>query len=433
MIDINLKESIRRLIVWILTLEAQAALRKYKPKIAVVTGSVGKTSTKDALYATLSKRFFVRRSEKSYNSDIGVPLTILGVPNGWSDPFRWLRNIIEGFLLIVLKAPYPEWLLVEVGADRPGDISRSLSWLSPDLVIATRFPDIPVHVEFYGSPEEVAKEELSPISWLKEGGLLVVNADDEKASAAAPAGTTVISYGFKKEADVRAHHFRITAKNKTPTGISFDVSYGGEQVHLALPGLIGRGHAYAVLGGIASGVLLGMPFTDAALAAGNYKSPPGRIRTIDGVKGSTIIDDSYNASPVATEEALDTLSHVPRRGRRIAVLADMLELGNFSAEEHRRIGKLVASSADLLVAVGVRAHGIAEGAREAGMAPEAILEYEEGESAAVRLLPLIADGDVLLIKGSQSMRMEKVSKTLMKEPEKAKDFLPRQDADWLTR
>ena len=98
----NLKESVRRLIVSVITFEARMVLKKYKPRIAVISGSVGKTSTKDALYATLSERFFVRRSEKSYNSDIGVPLTILGVPNGWSDPLRWIRNMFEGLILILI-------------------------------------------------------------------------------------------------------------------------------------------------------------------------------------------------------------------------------------------------------------------------------------------------------------------------------------------
>lgn len=430
----NAKETIRRFIVWVITLEARAVLSKYRPNIAIITGSVGKTSTKDALYAALSERFFVRRSEKSYNSDIGVPLTILGVPNGWSSPLRWVRNIFAGLILILIKAPYPKWLLVEVGADRPGDISRSLSWLSPHVVVATRFPDVPVHVEFYSSPGEVVREELTPVSWLRSGGALAANADDEKAaSVETPANVRAASYGFKKSAAVRGSRFRITAKNHMPTGTSFDVSYGGEHAHLALPGLIGKSHAYAVLGGIAGAVLLGVPFSDAARAASRYASPPGRIRLIEGINDSVIIDDSYNASPVATEEALDTLSHVPRRGRRIAVLADMLELGSFSASEHRRVGSIAAASTDMLVTVGVRGRGIAEGAREAGMSPEAIHEFEKGEDAALFLSREIQEGDVVLIKGSQSMRMERVTKSLMAEPDKAHGLLPRQDDDWLSR
>src|SRR3989344_425268 len=173
-----IKEYIRRAVIALLTLEAKAILARHRPKVMVVTGSVGKTSTKDAAYAALKGHAFVRKSEKSYNSDIGVPLTILGVPNGWGDPVRWARNIADGALRAVGVGPYPEWLVIEVGADRPGDLSRSLAWLKPDIAIATRFPDVPVHVEFYGSPEEVCAEELFPLTQLREGGTALLH-DDE--------------------------------------------------------------------------------------------------------------------------------------------------------------------------------------------------------------------------------------------------------------
>ena len=177
-----MKEAIRNIIVYILTLEARAVLKKYKPQIVVVTGSVGKTSTKDAAYAALKHHAFVRKSEKSYNSDIGVPLTILGVPNGWGNIVQWIKNILDGFLVLLVTTPYPRWLILEVSADRPGDISRALSWLKPDIVVATRFPEVPVHVEFYTSPEDVIKEELFPVTLLRTAGTFVLNSDDSNNS-----------------------------------------------------------------------------------------------------------------------------------------------------------------------------------------------------------------------------------------------------------
>jgi len=151
------------------------------------------------------------------------------------------------------------------------------------------------------------------------------------------------------------------------------------------------------------------------------------------MRDSVIIDDTYNASPAAMEEALIALGDIPRTGRRIAVLADMLELGGFSVTEHNRIGALVAESADILVTVGVRTKGIAEGARSSGMPENMIIECERGSDASTELLSLIQSGDVILVKGSQSMRMERVVKSLMQEPEKAKDLLVRQDAEWSIR
>lgn len=146
-----------------------------------------------------------------------------------------------------------------------------------------------------------------------------------------------------------------------------------------------------------------------------------------------LIDDSYNASPVAIAEALKTLTSLPRKGRRIAVLGDMLELGAYSVQEHLDAGALAAASADLLVTVGVRARGYAEGATKAGMAGENILQFDKAEIAAEHLQSVVAEGDIVLVKGSQGMRTEKVSKALMANPKEAPKLLPRQDAEWLTR
>ena len=119
-----LKQILKNTVASILLIEAKLVLRKYKPKIIAITGSVGKTGTKDAVYAVISKFFFVRKSEKSQNSELGIPLTILGLPNAWNNLFLWIKNILDGLSLIVNRHPYPEWLVIEVGSDRPGDIKK---------------------------------------------------------------------------------------------------------------------------------------------------------------------------------------------------------------------------------------------------------------------------------------------------------------------
>jgi UDP-N-acetylmuramoyl-tripeptide--D-alanyl-D-alanine ligase len=136
----------KNIITAILTLEARAVLWRYKPKVIAVTGSVGKTTTKDAIFAVLSPHVHVRKSQKSFNSEIGVPLTILGLESGWRDPLVWLSNIVQGFLLVIIKSDYPSWLVLEVGADRPGDIKNIARWLRPDIAVITAIPEIPVHV-----------------------------------------------------------------------------------------------------------------------------------------------------------------------------------------------------------------------------------------------------------------------------------------------
>ena len=172
----KLKEVVTKILIW----EAKRVLKKYKPKIIAVTGSVGKTGTKDAVYTVVSSFAHARKSEKSFNSEIGVPLTILGLPNAWSSFWGWFENIGEGFLLPLRRGiQYPEWLVLEVGVDRPGDIHR-LEWLRPAIVIFTQFPDVPVHVEYFDSPEDVINEKRSLKETMDERGTLIVNADDQK-------------------------------------------------------------------------------------------------------------------------------------------------------------------------------------------------------------------------------------------------------------
>lgn len=438
----TLKHIVRHVIVWILTQEAKVILKKYHPKIILVTGSVGKTSAKDAVYTALSSAFFIRKSEKSFNSDIGVPLTVIGVGSGWMNPIQWLRNILDGASLIFSSVPYPKYLVVEVGADRPGDISKSLSWLKPDMVVATRFPDVPVHVEFYQSPEAVSEEETAPVSWLSKEGIYVANADDPRAATLVSEGKRIL-FGFGKDAEVRASRFHTLSRNRMPLGISFEVSYQKQRAleeesadavvpraQVSIFGILGKAHAYAVLAGIAAAVGKGISLSIAARAFAAHTPQSGRMRLIPGIKGSLLIDDSYNASPVAVEEALASLKEVPHRGRRFAVLADMLELGSFSVSEHRRMGALAAKSCDVLITTGIRARGIADAARENGMPAESLYECENSAGVVAYLSPLIQEGDVILIKGSQSMRMEYAVKELMAEPEKAGEKLVRQDKEW---
>lgn len=429
-----MKALFKRIVVFFLTLEARAVLKKYAPQIIVVTGSVGKTSSKDAVYAALARHTFVRKSEKSYNSDVGVPLTILGVPNGWNDALQWLKNLLDGLLLILIIAPYPRWLVIEVGADRPGDISESLAWLTPQVVITTRFPDVPVHVEFYDSPAAVIKEELFPLTRLAPGGVAVINVDDtHAASVLLKESVRRLGYGFSKDADVRASRYRILSNKGLPDGVSFDVRYRSESAHLSLRGVVGYTHIYAVCAGIAGALAAGAPFSKATTVGDAYEGSSGRLRLLPGIADAALIDDSYNASPVATTEALHALKDAPTKGRRIAVLGDMLELGSFSSEEHKKIGAVARECADILVTVGIRARYIADGARAGGMPPASVHAFEKGSDASTFLLSTIGAGDVVLIKGSQSMRMERIVKALMARPEEAAALIPRQDPEWLSR
>lgn len=434
-----MKQWLRLVVVKILTWEAQAVLRKYRPRIIAVTGSVGKTSTKDAIYSALESFAFVRKSEKSFNSEIGVPLTILGCDTGWSNPIKWLQNIIEGLALLFLVNHYPKWLVLEVGADKPGDIKKVAQWLKPNIVVITALPDVPVHVENFPNPKDVAREKRSLAEHIQTDGTLILNGDDKRVATLAtqfPAITTVL-YGVEPHNDIVASHISIVYERPGhPIGMQFRVNEKGSSIPLIMHGRLGQQQIYSVLAAFAVARAVGAGPLAIAKVQEKEQGPRARMRVLEGYNDTTIIDDSYNSSPVALRAALSTVKKIETPGRKIAVLGDMLELGRFSSEAHKKAGIQAAGIVDVLVTVGVRAQGIAEAAREAGLDAEKILSFDSGEAkeAGVAVRDMLEPNDVVLLKGSQSgIRLEKAVRELLKEPHKAKEILVRQEDAWQVR
>lgn len=423
---------------------SKMALKRYKPKIVAVTGSVGKTSAKDMIALVLGAKYTVRASQKSFNSEIGLPLTILNLPNAWSNPFKWIANFWRGFWLIIWPHKYPEWLVLEVGADRPGDISKVASWLKVDVVVLTRVPDVPVHVEYFKSAGEVIKEKLSLIDGLKNDGVLIVNSDDPNLAGALPIkkDQEKITYGFERGATVFGSHPHVVYKEvggtKRPDGIACKVDYEGSNLALRLPGVIAVHQLYAALAAFTVGVSQGVNAIDIVEALSHTVAPPGRMRLIDGAKNSFILDDTYNASPVAVSAALEMLGRLEttgpgRAGKRIAVLGDMMELGDKTIDAHRQIGLEANTVSDMIVAVGLRAKFILEAAREVGKTEENLKWFDNSHDAGVWLQNVIGEGDTILVKGSQSSRMEKVVEEIMARPELKEELLCRQEKEWQER
>src|SRR3989344_6349579 len=172
----------KKIVTYILRIESRLVLWKYKPKVIAITGSVGKTSTKDAVYAVISNVSYVRKSDKSYNSEIGLPLTVLGLPNGWNNPLGWLKKVLKGlglFLSPWQSTRYPKWLVLETGVGKPNDMRRTASWLKTDAVIITAIGKTPAHIEFFNSRKNLIEEKSNLIKTLKKSGLLILNVDDE--------------------------------------------------------------------------------------------------------------------------------------------------------------------------------------------------------------------------------------------------------------
>ena len=424
----------KQCVILIITWEARLALMRHKPRIIAVTGSVGKTTTKDAIFSALAGVEHVRKSAKSFNSEIGVPLTILGCDNGWNNPFKWLMNIATG-VVVILKKDYPKWLVLEVGADRPGDIKRTAVWLRPDIAVITGVPEIPVHVEYFKSPEDVVREKRALAEHLKPGGKLILNGDDARMREIHGSFRgSAVTYGMESNNDFFASHEEICYQDGLPVGMQFRVDHAGSSVPVSVFGALGRPRIYAALAAIAVADVVGIDTVTAAGALMSWDPPPGRVRIIQGMKGSILIDDTYNSSPSAALAALDTLKDV-RAGRRIAVMGDMLELGKYSRDAHRQVGERAAACADILITIGFRARAMAEAALDAGLKEENIRQYEKDDTARAtdELLADVREGDVILVKGSQGMRMERIVRALMNEPAQAADLLVRMDREWQTR
>ncbi len=427
-----MKITLKKIIAYVLQIESRLVLWKYKPKVITITGSVGKTSTKDAVYAVLSGVLHVRKSEKSYNSEIGLPLTILGIKNGWNNPIIWLQNILQGLWLIIAPHKYPEALVLEVGVGKPGDMKKTAMWLSSDVVIITAIPETPAHIEFFSSRKELIEEKSGLIKTLRMGGLLILNADDESVlEMKSKTKNITLTYGFKDGADVLGTG-ESTLYNDAdmPTGIIFRVDIDGVSLPVVIDGVFGKNHIYASLAALALASGLKLNMLGAIEALKDYDVPPGRMRLLAGIDGTFIIDDTYNSSPFACESALRTLSEMKNQGRKIAVLGDMLELGKHTVDAHKNIGKIAADVADILIVVGVRAKAIKEGALENGMKEKSTFEFQDSNEAATFIQSFVKKGDIVLVKGSQGVRMERVVEAILLDQKNKNKLLVRQDNEW---
>ena len=413
---------------------------RYQPRIIGVTGSVGKTSTKLAIKAVLAKEFRVRTAEGNLNSELGLALTILGdwKPDELSlvtrdqEPgtrkirksFFWLKVLIRSaWHLLARDRNYPEILILEYGADRPGDIKYLMKFARPTVSVITAIGDIPVHVEYYAGPDEVAREKGRLIETLKSTGYAILNYDDDTVmNLKDRTRARVTTYGFAHGADLRIMRFENRADGGTAAGISFKLEYGGSSVPVRIDGVLGHVHAYAAAAAAAIGLIFGMNLVKISEALADYQPAPSRTQLIPGVKQTIIIDDCYNASPLSMHAAIDAMRDLPPRrgsgqaGRKIAVLGDMLEIGKYAIEGHERIGKIVAGVADILVTVGPRAKFIADAAREAGMKRSNILEFDTADEAKKPIEKLMKPGDLVLVKGSHAMQLERVVEEIRDMP-----------------
>ena len=394
---------------------SKIVIKKYKPKVVGISGSVGKTSTKEAVFLVLSSKYNVRKNLKNYNNEVGIPLTIIGTESGGRSIFKWGFVFLKWLLILIFPFKYPEILVLEMGVDRPGDMKYLTGFIPIEVGIITNISSS--HLEFFKDVDHIGKEKGKLIESIMEEGTAILNSDDARVDVMKErTEAEVITYGFSNGAQIKAIDIAFNYSNDNPEGLSFKLYYEGKVIPVRLNHLLAKYQLYSILAAIGTGVSFKVNMVDALAVLEGYLSPPGRMNLIKGIKESFIIDDTYNASPASTVAALGILSEL-KSSRKIAVLGDMLELGTYETEGHRQVGRRCGHVLDFLVTVGRRAQLVAEGALEAGLPASSVHSVSDNVEAIEILSERLQEGDVLLIKGSRSMAMETIVNALLEEQE----------------
>ncbi len=419
---------------------ARKIIAKYQPMVIGITGSVGKTSTRHAIAASLSAKYFLREPEKNYNNEIGIPLTIIGARGLDEDSgflahkIGWLRIFSHALAVWLLPQNYPKLLVLEYGIDRPGDMDAYLKIVKPQIAVLTTIGAS--HKEFFKSEEAIAFEKGKMAASLPTNGTFVFNADDvHVAEQAKRTQGHLLSFGKASGSSNAQSTAKVILESveeqlQNPPATRLTVKTPTRQIKVTVP-VLGTAHESAILAAVAVAEAMEVE-TDLILKGlANYRAMPGRSNILAGIKRTILIDDTYNAAPLSTTEALHLLGRFPQRNK-IAVLGDMLELGDDSDQAHADVGRLVQTfNLNKLVTVGELGKKIAESAVAFGMSQEKVLSFNTSDEAAQTVLNSIEPESVVLIKGSQGARMEKITKELLAEPTAANHFLVRQYGKWM--
>ena len=346
-------------------------------KVVGITGSVGKTTTKEMTASVLEAAYHTAKTEGNHNNNLGLPMTIMDMPEN------------------------TEVAVLEMGMNHSGEMEYLSSIARPDLAIITNIGTM--HIEHLGTREGILQAKLEIMRGMLDDGVGVFNGDE-------PLLWNIRAIGKHKKYyyGIENHACDVTATDivELDDGVRFVVHGFGQQFELFVP-MLGRHAVYNALAATTVGLLLGVKAEKIQARFSSFHNT-GMRQKIYVKNGVTIIEDCYNAGPESTEAALDVLAGIKTDGRRIAVLGDMLELGNRSAAEHYRIGRLAVGKADLLLTYGEHSVRTLTGAITGGMNPKNTDHFDTHEDMAHMLKMRVSEGDVVLFKGSRGMRMEKV-------------------------
>ncbi len=435
-----MKSIFKHVIFLFLSWCAKRRLKRFKQNgahIIGITGSIGKTTCKEAVAHVLRGQFRVLSSSKSYNTELGLPLTILELKSEFSSVIGWAKNLVFAFWRAIFDTTTYDVLVLEMGVDKPGDMDVLLKMVTPDIGIFTGVH--PVHLDDgqFGSLEEIFEEKAKLIQSIREEGSVFLNQDNEQCAylgnemSRAKNGPKVVMFGMTERSKLYAD------KTREEWGkIFFDAHYGEVTGNFEVP-ILGIQHVSSLLPAIGCGLILGMYMPDIVDRFRTFRLPPGRLSLIEGVNASWIIDSSYNASPDAVRAAVHTLStlfHLSTNAthpinRRVFIFGNMNELGASSENKHRNIAPSLKDSIDVLITVGDQARFCAnEVSAQNILPPDSIHSFSTTDEAISFIPSFVQPKDLILIKGSQNnVRLERLTKAIMAHPEQADTLLARQD------
>lgn len=347
--------------------------KKFSPQLVGITGSNGKTTTKDLLGCALSHMGETVASERSFNNFVGVPLTLFRITGD------------------------TRYVVLEIGTNQPGEIAALTTTAEPAVGLVTNVSHS--HLEGLKTLEGIASEKAGLLREMGEDGLCMLNKDDPSFDGlAAAARGTVKTIGIRSRADYLAVDIEIHAEHS-------EFTIQGTRIRLPL---MGFHNIYNALAAFACAVEMGAAPGRVAEAFRDFEGPPMRLKPVKA-GGLFILNDTYNANPASVVSALKTFSVLPVEGRRIVVLGDMMELGEQTGKLHRQTGRELSCGAfDLIAAVGERADDYLEGASQVGIEPERLLRFRDTGEAVAAIPRLVSQGDAILVKGSRGMELEKL-------------------------
>lgn len=358
---------------------------KLSAKVIGVTGSSGKTTTKDMIGCVLAQKLRVIATDKNYNNEIGVPLTILRADQE-------------------TKA-----LIVEMAMRGSGQIKELAEIAKPDIGVLTNIGQ--AHMELLGTEEAIAQAKAELVEAIPDDGVVVLNADDLwTPNLASSAQARIVTYGIAG-GDVRASEIDVDELGRA----SFRMNTGDPTAYVVRLAVPGRHNVYNALAASAVALQAGLSMDDIRVGLSGCRPSAMRMEIFSTDDNVIVLNDAYNANPASMQAALSTLMDISTQGRHIAVLGDMLELGRLSGEAHKQIGEMVGSlGIDILVAVGNESQVMADSAIKVGMNPKAVITCRDSSTAAHLLKRLVESGDVVLVKASRGITLEVVVKALVK-------------------